>query len=791
MDFEDSAPPLQTAPPRQFEEPPPWDEPPLEAYDAPPAEWEAPTRRSGGAMRFRDVPVEQKKPVVGQRPPLQILSEVFGYDSFRPMQGDVIHSVLALRDTLAIMPTGGGKSLCYQLPALLFNGLTVVVSPLISLMQDQVRQLDALGIGAVVLNSSLDRQTYNQNRDRVRDGRARLLYLAPESLFLDKTLSLLRAVPVSCLTIDEAHCISEWGHDFRPEYRRLTEIRQMFPDAVCIGLTATATPRVREDIAKTLGFSDDARFVASFDRPNLTLRVQHKEGPLGQLLAFIDRMGKGPGIVYCATRKTVEKTASSLAARGHNARPYHAGLPENVRRENQSAFIRDDVDIICATVAFGMGINKPDVRFVAHHDMPGSIESYYQEIGRAGRDGLSAECLLLYGAGDLAKREFFISQKSAQEQRVARLQLSRMQAFSEANMCRRKPLLDYFGETYQGQGCGACDNCLEPAPDLRDVTTEAQKFLSCVYRTGQRYGATHIVDVLRGSKNKKILTMGHDRLSTYGIGQEHDAGQWKHLARQFIQLGLLLQDAEYGSLELTADAGEVLRSRQTVEGRIRAPSKIKKRSSSRSPVAMSDGDRPLFEALRIVRKELAVAGGLAPYMVFADRTLMDMAAELPRTRSQMAGLHGVGQVKLERYAEPFLGRIIQWCREAGMADSAPEAETFQIEEPRDTTQTDARRQRIVTGLNRGESIASLAEKEGVKADTIGIHLEKWIEQGGPLEATVVERGIGLPIDQVTAALDAFDRCGAERLKPAYDDLDGVMDYDALRLLRILWRMTRE
>ena len=590
-----------------------------------------------------------------------VLREVFGFDSFRPVQRDVIASVMEGRDTLAIMPTGGGKSLCYQLPALVFEGLTVVVSPLSSLMQDQVRSLTAAGVEAVVLNSSLDAQAYRDNMSAVSRGRAKLLYLAPETLFKSSTMQLLSSCRVAVLAIDEAHCISEWGHDFRPEYRQLASVRASFPHAVCIGLTATATPRVRDDIASSLGIADAARFVASFDRPNLLLRVKDRERPIAQLMDLIGRHEGRSGIIYCSTRNRTETIARSLRERGLRAMPYHAGLDEKVRRRTQEQFVRDDIDIVVATVAFGMGIDKPDVRFVAHHDLPRSLESYYQEIGRGGRDGLDAECLLLFGRKDLSTIEYFIQQKPDAEQRVARLQLSRMLAFAESTICRRRPLLDYFGETADGEGCGQCDICNEPQPELEDITVDAQKFLSCVYRTGQAFGSGHIIDVLRGSKSKKVTGRGHEHLSTHGIGMNRDATQWRQIARQLVQHGLLVQDLTHGGLRLGEAAGQVLRGETTVQGRVCAPEtsrKQRRRSSAPKPALVHD--EALFEELRRVRKKLADDAGIPPYVVFPDRTLVEMAAHWPMTEPALLALHGVGATRLARWGSPFLDAIRSW-----------------------------------------------------------------------------------------------------------------------------------
>lgn len=596
------------------------------------------------------------------KPAEDVLEEIFGFESFRPTQADVITSVLAGRDTLAVMPTGGGKSLCYQIPALLLDGLTIVISPLISLMQDQVRQLRAVGIDAVVLNSSLSSDEYTLNRQAVLSGEAKLLYLAPETLLQGRTFRLLEEVEVSCITIDEAHCISSWGHDFRPEYRQIVEARRRFPEAVCVALTATATPRVRDDIAETLGMKTDDRFVASFDRPNLILRAEQKSNAFKQLESFIENAPGRSGIVYCSTRKTVEEVASRLRSKGYSAAPYHAGFSSEDRAMTQESFIRDDIDIIVATVAFGMGIDKPDVRFVVRYDLPSSIETFYQEVGRAGRDGEISDCLLLHGGQDLRTIQFHISKKNDSEQRVARFQLRHMRAFAETPGCRRKPLLAYFGEEAPEGGCGTCDNCIDPPPDLEDLTVSAQKFMSCIYRTGQRFGANHIIDVLRGSSAKKIIDRGHHEISTWGIGREYDPTQWRYLARQLLQQGLIEQDIRYGGLSLNPEAMAVLTGETNFEGRMRGPATQQTSRKSVAPQGPQDYDHELFEILRQKRKELADEKGVPPYVVFSNRTLREISSKLPRDRPSFSAIHGVGKKKLATYADIFIEIIEDWTR---------------------------------------------------------------------------------------------------------------------------------
>ncbi|MFW6070668.1 MAG: DNA helicase RecQ, partial [bacterium] len=555
-----------------------------------------------------------------QMDPAAALKTVFGFDDFRPLQEQVIDNVLDKRDTLAVMPTGSGKSLCFQLPALLFPGLTVVVSPLISLMEDQVMQLREMGVAAAYLNSTLDYDSYLGVVERVRRGRVRLLYAAPETLLRPETLVLLEQVPVDCLTIDEAHCISEWGHDFRPEYRQLTDLRRRLPDAVCLAITATATEHVRQDIKDSLDIPDAQAYVASFNRENLFLEVAQKTDVLGQTLAFLRERRGQAGIIYCTTRKQVDVLTEQLRANGYAALPYHAGLPDHTRRRHQRQFMHDNADIIVATVAFGMGINKSNVRFILHVDLPKNLESYYQQIGRAGRDGLPADCLLLYSYSDVHTINYFIREQDPAQQPGAQARLEAMIGFAEAKLCRRQPLLNYFGEAYDEENCDNCDNCTREQQELADLTEPAQKFLSCVKRTGEIYGASHIINVLRGSKAKRVLSRGHDKLTTYNIGREFSTKQWKQLARQFIQMGLLTQDMTHGSLKLTKKGYGVFRG-ETVKGVLPQKEQRAPRRERRAESAVDgEHDAELFELLRARRRALAEEAGLPPYTVFQDRT---------------------------------------------------------------------------------------------------------------------------------------------------------------------------
>ena len=587
---------------------------------------------------------------------LKTLKKTFGYSEFRPLQREIIEATLANRDVFALLPTGGGKSLCFQLPALHRPGLTVVVSPLIALMKDQVDQLQAAGVAATFLNSSLGAAEAKARLRGLHNGEYRLLYAAPERLMLDNWKDNLRAWNVNAIAIDEAHCISEWGHDFRPEYRQIAQLRDLLPDVPAMALTATATERVREDIVKHLRLRNAAVFVASFNRPNLSYRVTPKDQPLKQILDFIDKRRDDSGIVYCATRATVERVAESLAARGYAAKPYHAGLDAAQRSENQELFLRDEARIICATIAFGMGINKPNVRWVIHHDLPKNIEGYYQETGRAGRDGLPSDCLLLFSAGDAAKQTHFIEEmSSAQEQQAARTQLRQMMHYAECATCRRSELLTYFGEDFPGENCATCDNCLEPRATY-DGTLNAQKFLSCVYRIRQagRFGVgmNHIIEVLTGADTDKVRRWNHHTLTTYGIGRDLSRPEWSTIGRELLRLGLLAQAAgEFPTLEITEDGVEALRSRRVIT--LTKPLNLPKSKRPAHRAGEIECDEVLFGRLRDLRKRLADERGVPAYVIFGDATLRDMARQYPDSKDAMRGIFGVGEKKLEEFGSVF------------------------------------------------------------------------------------------------------------------------------------------
>ncbi len=703
----------------------------------------------------------------------KVLKDIFGYDFFRPLQESIIKSVLEKKDALVIMPTGGGKSLCYQIPALLFEGLTVVISPLISLMKDQTGQLQENGVGVAMLNSSLRLEDYNRGYQAVKENKVKLLYLAPESLAKTEILNLLNTVRLDCITVDEAHCISEWGHDFRPDYRQLGDLRKKFPAAVCIGLTATATPRVQNDIVINLCMKNEQRFVAGFNRENLFLRVVPKSDPYRQILDFLLNHKDEPGIIYCFSRKQVDTLYEDLSDAGISCKPYHAGLTPDVRMNNQDMFTRDEVQVIIATIAFGMGINKSNVRFVAHYDLPKNLESYYQEIGRAGRDGSPAECLLLYSYADVNKINYFIEQKNPKEKAAAKQQLDAMIRYSESDKCRRIPLITHFGENWTEEECGNCDNCTADFDKQVDITIEAQKFLSAVKRTNETYGVNYIVDVLTGSKAAKILETGHNNLSVYGVGGEHSKKQWMFLAQQFIRKGLLLRGEEFGGLSVTQKGMNVLKKGEKLLG-------FFEEKAVAVPLAAGgvvSSNAPLFELLRRKRKEIAEELHIPPFYIFSDRTLLMMSEKLPKNLIEIGNISGVGEAKKKQYGARFLAIITKYCKETAIGTpSRP------VKQPVKGLKCDT----VAEMYKKGISIMQMAEDLDVKEQTVVKHLQTYIEAGNKLDTKLLLEAVKTSQENREKVFKFYKEESTARLAPVFQMFNGTISYEDLHILRVVF-----
>ena len=705
----------------------------------------------------------------------QALKYYFGYDNFRLGQRQIIQQALENRDLLIVMPTGGGKSLCFQLPALLKKGITIVVSPLIALMQDQVEALRDNGIAATFLNSSLNGHQTRSREEAIVNGKVKLLYVAPERLLSDRFLPFLdlvhHQVGISAFAIDEAHCVSEWGHDFRPEYRQLKSLRKRYPEIPTLALTATATDRVRSDIIQQLGLKQPSIHTASFNRQNLYYEVRPKtKNAYAELLEII-RENEGSGIIYCLTRKKVDELTFKLEHDKISALSYHAGLSDEERSKNQTRFIRDDVRVMVATIAFGMGINKPDVRFVVHFDISRNLESYYQESGRAGRDGEPSKCILFFGYGDIKTIEFLINQKAdSQEQLIAKQQLRQIIDYADGTDCRRTIQLGYFGERFAGN-CDNCDNCRSPKP-VQEWTTEAMKFLSCVARTKERFGMLYIIDVLRGAKNQKIIQNEHDKLSTYGIGKDKSVDQWRMLGRSLLHQGLIEQTNDgYSVLKLNALSWEVMRRQRPVSIAVPIAQKITVEHGSEKAVFAE----MLMQRLRSLRKQLADEQSVPPYVIFQDTTLKLMAQSQPQTKAEFSKLSGVGSHKLAQYGEKFLAEIRAYRTEQGLPTKEDNS-TPSVSLPSETELY------TLQLYQQGLTVAEIAQKRSIRPTTIIRHLSDLIEKNQSVDINQL-----IPVEKQQKIRQVLEVLGDISLTPIKEYLGESYSFDEIRLVRGKWR----
>ena len=717
------------------------------------------------------------------KPLRDLLKTYFGYESFLPLQEEIIANVLALRDSLVLMPTGAGKSLCYQLPALCLEGLTLVVSPLIALMKDQVDALKANGVAAELINSTLLPGEVTQVRALAQSGRLKVLYLAPERLALFGFREWLNGLKVSLIAIDEAHCISEWGHDFRPDYRNLKVLRQDFPSVPVIALTATATDRVREDIVEQLDLGEAGQFRSSFNRPNLTYRVQPKAAAFDSLVSLLRAHRGEPAIVYCFSRKDTEGLAADLSANGLRALPYHAGLDGSVRKTTQERFIRDEAPIIVATIAFGMGIDKPDIRLVVHYDLPKSMEGYYQETGRAGRDGLPSECVLFYSYGDKIKHDYFIDQiEDEAERENAQGKLEQMLRFCQVRTCRRQYVLKYFGEAWDRDNCGACDACLTEVEEF-DATEITQKVLSGVVRTGQRFGAAHVTQVLRGANTARIRSFGHDALSVHGIVEDMSDGEVRQVIELLLEKGLLARgDGDYPTLAVPPAGMTFLNRRDTLT--------LTRPKSSVEGTPDADAwemkyDRALFGQLRDLRRDIAERSRVPAYVVFGDATLRQMAYYLPQSMESMGRMSGVGTAKLAQYGQEFLEVVQTHAADKGR----PERD---VPPSRKRADRSSRRpgptyQETLGLLQQGLSIGEIAQRRGLAWNTVAQHLERLREAGETLDLDHLMP----PPERVDKINEAFKATGGRQLTPAKELLGDDYSYEELRVVRLHLAQTGE
>ena len=705
-----------------------------------------------------------------------LLKTHFGYDQFRPLQEKIINNVLAGKDTLVLMPTGGGKSLCYQLPALKFSGITLVISPLIALMKDQVDSLQANGIKAEFINSTLPYDEIERIQMRAQEGKVKILYLAPERLSLGHFKEFLKSIEVSFVAIDEAHCISEWGHDFRPDYRNLKSLRKIFPGVPIMALTATATKRVRKDIVDQLGLKNGQSFMASFNRPNLNYIVKSKDRAFENLTLLLEKYKGESVIIYCFSRKNTEDLAEDLRYEGFKASAYHAGLEQNERREVQNKFIKDEIDIIVATIAFGMGIDKPDIRLIVHHNLPKTLEGYYQETGRAGRDSLPSECVLFYSYGDKAKQGYFISQiQDKKEQQNAYEKLGQVIDFCELVTCRRKYLMEYFGEKWEKDNCSGCDSCLNPRAEF-DATEITQKILSAVIRTEQYFGVSHIIRILTGSRSKKIRDFNHDTLSVYNIVNDYSRSELRDIISQLIKRELLVQDvSKYPVLKMTNKGYQFLKDREKIN---LAKSNEKEIESSKVKESLRYSEE-LFENLRALRKKLADEKGLPPFIIFSDIALQEMAYYLPQNKDSFAKISGVGKEKLSQYSDRFLKIIIKFAKDYNLEEetnSKFKSKTKNRAVRRSGSTYNETKKMILKQL----SITEIAKRRGITESTVLNHLEKIINAGDKIDIEYLKPNK----KHLNKIQEAFRKSEQLNLSPVKETLGEKYSYDELRIARL-------
>lgn len=700
----------------------------------------------------------------------QVLHRHWGYDTFRPHQLEAMSAVIEHRDSVVVLPTGGGKSLCYQVPAVVLDGLAVVVSPLISLMKDQVDALRESGVAAAAVNSSQSAEERRQVADDIRAGKLKLLYVAPERLCTERMLDFLADCPVSFFAIDEAHCISAWGHDFRPEYRLLGQLRERFPNVGVHAYTATATEHVRDDIAAQLCHNDPEIIVGSFDRPNLVYRVVRRKSVLNQVTEVLDQHRDEAGIIYCISRKEVDSLTADLKASGYRAAAYHAGLSDRDRHRHQEAFLKEKVDIVVATVAFGMGIDKPNVRFVIHTSAPKSIENYQQETGRAGRDGLEAECWLFYGPGDFMTWQRMQDDLTGVAAERMLQNLREMEQYCQAVTCRHAALVNYFGQTYEPENCGACDACAQELELVPDPLITGQKILSCVVRVQENYGADYVALVLTGSQDQRIRENGHDKLTTYGLLKEQRKTAVREWIEQLAGQGFLSRVGEYRVLKVTPSGRQLLKG--AAEPRLLQPGKAKATTTtSRVTSSMAGVDAGLFDHLRKLRRQLAEARGVPPFIVFGDVTLQELARVRPTTAEAFRGIHGIGDRKSAEYGATFVDAIGEYCQQQGLRGDQPGGIKTTPKEDRAPT-----RPAVDALFRSGKSIAEICESLGRATSTVTQYLADFLENENRTSPEPwVDAATFARICQVTADQPL------DRLKPAFDALQGEVSYDQLRI----------